>query len=98
MREEDIVDIEEDGMRVLVRAYRGGKAAPRPYPLSARQWRRAVRLLGVFGEARCLELMDERAEAALERGDLATCLAWRDLMVAVHEVCREEPGAGQRTN
>lgn len=96
VREEDVVDLEEGNARVLVRSYRGGKSAP--YPLAARQWRRAMRLLGAYGERECLVRMDARAEAAFGRGDLRTCLAWRDLMVAVHEACHESPEAGQGTH
>ena len=95
-REEDVVNFMEGNARVLVRSYRSGMSAP--YPLTSRQWRRAMQLLSTYGERECLAQMDARAEAAFQTGNLRSCLAWRDLMVAVHEACRESPDAGQGTH
>ena len=67
---------------VSVVVLRGRGAAP--YPLKATHWHRAVRLVAGHGVEGSLRRMDARAERAIERGDLATCLAWRELMVAVH--------------
>lgn len=43
-----------------------------------------------FGSDRALDLMDARAEKALARGDVSTCRRWRDLMIVIHAIERDE--------
>lgn len=55
-----------------------------------RTWRRASRFVDLLGPDKALELMDERAERAMFDGRPEAALLWRDLMVAVHRMSREE--------
>ncbi len=99
MSDEEILFYDEGGVSVRISVVRGsGGAAVAAYPLRAAQWRRAMRLVDAHGVELSLRLMDGRAEAAIERGDLPTCLAWRDLMVAVHAVSSYEPTRGETWN
>jgi len=43
-----------------------------------------------FGIEHALDLIDERAERATERGDLKTARRWRDLITAIHAIERDE--------
>ena len=98
MSEEEMFFYEEGGTSVRVSVLRGSGAAAANYPLRPALWRRAMRLVDVYGVPRCLHLMDGRAEAAIARGDLPTCLAWRDLMVAVHAISSDERRRGEKSN
>ncbi len=93
--DEEVLDFREGNARVRIVTSRPSGRATDLYPLKPVQWRRATRLLNKHGEQRCLRLMDSRAEAAFERSDTPTCLAWRDLMVAVHSICAEAPRVGE---
>lgn len=61
-------------------------------------WRRAVRLIERLGVEGSLNAMDQRAERALCNGRVAVAVRWRNLMVAVHMLSREERLHGERDN
>ncbi|WP_338530624.1 hypothetical protein [Nitratireductor thuwali] len=61
------------------------------YGFSRSTWLRGVRLMKRFGSEEALELMDQRADGALERGNLALCNRWRDLMGVIHAIEADEP-------
>lgn len=63
---------------------------------SPRAWRRAARFVDALGADAALHVMDARAERALLAGRVATAVAWRELMVAVHRMSREERLDGER--
>lgn len=61
------------------------------YGFSRSTWYRGANLMRRLGSDRALELMDERADRALARGDLAMCHKWRDLMGVIHAIESDEP-------
>ena len=74
----------------------GGSGTAGEWNPPARTWRRASRFVDALGADAALYAMDERAERALLAGRLTTAVAWRDLMVAVHRMSREERIVGER--
>ncbi len=58
--------------------------------ITRRAWRRAVRMLRNFGAEHALELIDARAEAAVDRGDIETAIRWRTLITAIHAIVEDE--------
>lgn len=44
-----------------------------------------------YGSDNALELMDDRADRALARSDIATCQKWRELMAVIHAIENDEP-------
>lgn len=88
----------DDGFfSIRMTVIRGG-AGPAPYPLSATQWRRAVKMIRAYGVDGSLNLMDGRAEAAVDRRDIRTAELWRDLMVAVLVMSSEKRRRGEAVN
>jgi hypothetical protein len=61
------------------------------YGLPRPVWIRAARLIARFGADPALDLIDQRAEAAFERGDINTCRKWRDVMAAIHAISSDTP-------
>ena len=66
------------------------------YGLSHSMWVRASLFIDHLGVDEALRAMDERAERAFARGDLRTCMLWRDLMAGVHAIASDEPLPGDR--
>ena len=64
------------------------------YGIPRQAWIRGVKFMNHFGAERALELIDERAERASERGDFDTARRWRTLITAIHAVQEDEPLAG----
>jgi len=78
-------------------AYLEGDKSPHSYPMPARVWRRASRLIDRYGADQALEALDARAHAAVLRGDTPTAIRWRDLMAAIHAIINDEPLPGDRS-
>jgi len=66
------------------------------YGLSPQTWLRGAKLMQHFGGERALELADQRAERAADRGDYDTARRWRDLMAAIHAIQEDERLAGDK--
>ena len=58
-------------------------------------WMRGIKLLERFGAERALDLIDQRAERAAERGDDGTARRWRDLIAAIHAIQENERLLGE---
>lgn len=76
-------------MRVRATASEG-QSTPPECPVGRTTWKRALRLLKKFGPDRALELIDQRAWKAFERGDDNTSRRWRDLMIVIHAAQEDE--------
>ena len=61
------------------------------YGIRRSAWYRGVRLMKQLGSTKALELIDERANKALARGDIAMCCRWRDFIVVIHAIESDEP-------
>jgi hypothetical protein len=66
------------------------------YPLARQTWYRGISLVKRYGSARALELIDERAWKAFQRGDDGTSRRWRDLIIAIHAMEEDELVPGER--
>jgi hypothetical protein len=67
-----------------------GDSALHDYGIPKRVWPRAVKLMKHFGSDRALEIIDQRAERAGDRGDFETSRRWRELIVAIHAMTEHE--------
>ncbi|ESW86045.1 hypothetical protein X770_20855 [Mesorhizobium sp. LSJC269B00] len=61
------------------------------YGFDRATWHRGVRMMQRYGSDNALELMDDRADRALARSDIATCQKWRELMAVIHAIENDEP-------
>ena len=66
-----------------------------PYPLARNTWLRAIKLTKKHGTCKALQLIDERAWRAFNRGDDDTSRRWRDLIIAIHAMEQEELVPGE---
>ncbi|WP_449409272.1 hypothetical protein [Methylobacterium komagatae] len=73
-----------------------GNGAAAEWQPSLRAWKRAARFVEALGADAALHVMDARAERALVAGRVTSAVAWRELMVAVHRMSREERLNGER--
>ena len=60
------------------------------YGIPHRAWRRGVKFMQHFGAEQALEVIDQRAERAAERGDYDSARRWRDLITAIHAIQEDE--------
>jgi hypothetical protein len=75
-----------------------GERAPHDYGISRMAWLRGAKLMKHHGPDKALELIDERAERAADRGDFETSRRWRSLITAIHAIEEDEPLAGDRVH
>lgn len=66
------------------------------YGIPHQAWRRGASFTKRFGAGRALELADQRAERAADRGDYESARRWRDLMAAIHAIQEDERLAGDK--
>lgn len=85
-------------VKVSVELYENDESRLHDYGLTPATWRRAAKFLKVLGGDKALDLMDERAERALVRGDFDTCERWRNLMAAIHAIEEGTPLASDRVH
>jgi hypothetical protein len=74
--------------------YEGEKGA-HVYHMPPRTWRRAARIMDRYGPDEALQLLDARANNAVDRGDISCAVRWRDVMAAIHAVIKDEPEEGE---
>ena len=86
------------GWEVSIEVMGGDSTRVHDYGLSPASWRRAAAFLRTYDADTALRLMDERAERAFDRDDVATCLRWRELMTGVHAIASVEPLSGDRVH
>jgi hypothetical protein len=68
------------------------------YGIPRQSWFRGVRLMKHFGAEQALELIDQRAERAADRGDYETARRWRTLITAIHAIQEDERLPGDNTH
>jgi len=56
----------------------------------------AARLINHYGSEEALDLIDERANRASNRGDYETARRWRTLITAIHAIENDEPLPGDK--
>jgi hypothetical protein len=88
-------EIHGRGLKISAVEYEGDGNAEL-YPLPRQTWLRAIKLVRHHGALRALELIDERAWKAFERGDDKTSRRWRDLIIAIHAIEEDELIPGER--
>jgi hypothetical protein len=67
-----------------------GDSTPHDYGISRQAWIRGVKFMNLFGAEQALDLIDQRAERAADRGDYDTARRWRTLITAIHAVQEDE--------
>jgi hypothetical protein len=75
--------------RILLESMEGD-ALLHDYGISRMAWIRGVKLMNHFGSAKALDLIDQRAERAADRGDYDTAARWRTLITAIHAIEEDE--------
>lgn len=79
--------LDEDGIKLEVIE---GDPGLHDYGIPAQAWRRAVNFMQHFGAEQALDIIDQRAERAANRGDYDTARRWRDLITAIHAIQEDE--------
>jgi hypothetical protein len=79
-----ILNLEEGNFRVLIEVLEGEDGGLHDYGIPRRAWLRAAQFITRFGTERALEVIDQRAERAADRGDFETSRRWRELITAIH--------------
>lgn len=67
------------------------------FPITGVTWKRALRLKTMLGTEKALQLIDQRAWKAFNRGDDATSRRWRNLIIAIHAMEDDELMPGERS-
>jgi hypothetical protein len=68
------------------------------YGIPRTAWIRGVRFMNHFGPEKALDVIDQRAEQAADRGDYETARRWRTLITAIHAMIEEEYLTGDNTH
>jgi hypothetical protein len=90
MKSRKILDDLVGNARVLLEAYEDTKPRLHDYDIPRLSWIRAVRFIRHFGLKRALDVVDERANRAADRGDYETSRRWRTLITAIHAMQEDE--------
>ena len=83
--------------RILLETIEGDPSI-HDYGLPRMVWRRAVQLMNHYGLDQALDVIDERAERAADRGDFETARRWRDLIAAIHAIENDERLLGDKVH
>jgi hypothetical protein len=75
-----------------------GEPGLHDYGIPRQAWMRGVKLMKHFGADQALELIDQRAERAAERGDYDSARRWRTLITAIHAIQEDERKPGDNTH
>jgi hypothetical protein len=89
MKSRKILDETMGSFRILLEAIEGDRGI-HDYGLPRMTWMRAVRLIKQYGLDEALDVIDERAERASDRGDFETARRWRTLIAAIHAIESDE--------
>lgn len=89
MKKTKILDEQIEGLIVRLETIESDPSL-HDYGLPRRTWRRGVKFMKHFGAEQALEVIDQRAERATERGDYETARRWRDLITAIHAIQEDE--------
>ncbi len=86
------------GATVTIEEYENSTSRLHDYGLTPATWRRGAKFIRLFGGDQALELMNQRAELAMMRGDMKACVRWRNLMAAVHAIESAVPLSSDRVH
>lgn len=90
MKSRKILDDTVGDFHLLLELYESDDSALHDYGIPRQSWIRGIQFMKHFGADRALEIIDERAIRAAERGDYETSRRWRTLIVAIHAVQEDE--------
>jgi hypothetical protein len=82
-------------LQITLEVYEGDPSL-HDYGIPRQSWLRGVSFMNHFGAERALEIIDERAERAADRGDYESARRWRTLITAIHAIQEDESLPGQR--
>jgi hypothetical protein len=97
MKSRKILDDVVGGLRLTIEMYEGDPTL-HDYGIPRQSWIRGVKLMKHFGTERALELIDQRAERAADRGDYDTARRWRTLITAIHAIQEDEGLFGEKSH
>lgn len=66
------------------------------YGIPRQAWRRGAKFIQHFGPEQALDLIDQRAEHAADRGNYDSARRWRDLITAIHAIQEDEQLPGDK--
>ena len=95
MRFRRSLDEQVGSLRITIEVS-AGAASLHNYGIPDQSWRRGARFINYFGLDRALEIVDQRAKRAADRGDYATAARWRTLITAMHAMTEEEALSADR--
>lgn len=98
MATKKILDEAIGNVRVTLKVMENHPSGLHDYGIPSQSWRRGMRFMKHFGADRALELIDQRAERAADRGDYDTARRWRTLITAIHAIQEDEHLPGQNTH
>ena len=68
------------------------------YGLRQIAWRRAASLLSKHQTEQALQIIDDRAERAVNGGRYEAACRWRELLAAIHAICTDERLPGENVH
>jgi hypothetical protein len=95
MKSRKILDETVGSFRILLEAYEDDPSI-HDYGLPRITWVRAVQFMNHYGSEKALDVIDERAERACDRGDYETARRWRTLISAIHAIENDERLCGDK--
>lgn len=89
MKKSVVLDEVGEGYRVLIEKIEGDRSL-HDYGIPRQAWLRGVKFMQHFGAEQALDVIDQKAERAANRGDYDTARRWRDLIAAIHAIQEDE--------
>jgi hypothetical protein len=83
------------GVRITIEEIEGDLGF-HAYGIPRMAWIRGVKLMNHYGSEKALDLIDQRAERAADRGDYETARRWRSLITAIHAIEEDEHLLGDK--
>jgi hypothetical protein len=97
MKVKKILDDVVGKFRIKLEVYEGDPAL-HDYGISRQSWIRGAKFMKHFGAEQALELIDQRAERAADRGNYNTARRWRTLITAIHAIQEDEQLPGDKVH
>ena len=79
MKSRKLLDGVVGRFRILLATYEDGNPGLHDYGIPRLSWIRGVKFMQHFGAERALDVIDERANRAADRGDYESARRWRTL-------------------
>jgi hypothetical protein len=68
------------------------------YGIPRQAWRRGGKFMERLGAERALDVIDQRADRAADRGNCNSARRWRDLITAIHAIQEDEQLPGDKVH